>query len=251
MMDSCDNARHFTLTVPRLALQDPMLLNSILAMASRYDALHRKVPPDLEAIRYNSNCIESLISSLSKPAESYGAELLAVVVIARSYEECDFEEDLSHHHLSGTRNLLTYDTVARVASNGGLAEAACWVHLRQAIYAYLVRRRPVDSHLDAFKRLTAFERTDDTAFANRIVYHFARALRLFFLSAALEAAEINDTWASLQADVECWFSSKPISFEPVCAASHHDGGEFPLIIVIGSPPGRSHLVFSSLGCHFS
>lgn len=216
-----------------------MLLNSILAIASRYDALHRGVSPDLEAIRYNSNCIESLITSLSRPPQTYGAELLAAVVNARSYEECDFEEDLSHHHLSGTRNLLTYDTVARVASNGGLAEAACWVHLRQAVYAYLVRRRPVDSHLDAFKRLTAFDRTDDGAYANRMVYHLARTLRLFFPRTTPEATQSRDTWASLQIDMDSWFNNKPISFEPICHADHGTGnGAFPLIIAIGPAPGK-------------
>lgn len=233
MMDSCDEARHFSLTVPRLAFNRPVLLHSILALASRYDAMHRGVPPDLDTLRYNHHCIEYLIESLSKPPETYGSELLAAVVIARSYEECDFEADLSHHHLIGTRNLLTDDTVARVASQGGLAEAACWVHLRQAIYAYLVKKRPMDGDLNAFTRLTAFKRTDDSAYANRMVYHFARVLRFSLASASTSGTQSSkDSWTDLEAEVKVWYQAKPISFEPVYDSDSEEDGEIPTIIMM-------------------
>ncbi|CAH0056870.1 unnamed protein product [Clonostachys solani] len=237
-MDSCDEDRHFTLTVPRLALREPMLLNSILALASRYDALRRSVPPDLEAIQYNQKSIEWLIASFSKPPSTYGSELLAAVVMTRSYEECDFEADISHLHLSGTKDLLAYDKVAQIASRGGLAEAACWVHLRQAIYAYLVRRRPVDRHINAFQNLAAFRRTDDSSYANQIVYHFARTLRLLFHSSrSKERLDTEDTWASLQTDIDGWFSNKPLSFSPVFASSPN-GPQFPALVMLSSPPGN-------------
>lgn len=242
MMDSCDESRHFTLVVPRLALHNPMILNSILSLASRYDALHRNEPPGLEAIRYNSQCIESLIRSLSAPPETYGAELLAAVVMARSYEECDFESDLRHLHLGGTRRLLTHDTLTRLASCGGLAEASCWVHLRQSIYAYVVRGRPVDSHLDAFARLTAFCRTDDSAYANRMVYHFARVLRLYFpgkqQAAEDEIGATGDDWAGLTREIFEWFSAKPATFEPVC---YVEGSleRFPTMVMLSAAPGKT------------
>lgn len=240
MMDSCDEARHFALSVPRLALNSPMIFYSILAVASRYDALHRGVPPDLDALKYNHYCIEYLIDSLSKPADTYGSELLAAVVIARSYEECDFEADLSHHHLVGTRNLLADETVVRVASQGGLAEAACWVHLRQAIYAYLVRKRPVDGGLDAFTRLTAFTRTDDSAYTNRMVYHFARVLRLSFPAASESTSQSTESRTDLEAEVDGWFKNKPMSFEPVYAADPMREEDFPTIIMMSMATCEYH-----------
>ena len=244
MMDSCDESRHFTLAVPRLALHSPMMLNSILSMASRYDALHRNAPPGLEAIRYNSRCIELLIQSLSAPPETYGAELLAAVVMARSYEECDFETDLRHLHLGGTRRLLTHDTLTRLASRGGLAEAACWVHLRQSVYAYIVRGREVDAHLDAFARLTAFRRGDDAAYANRMVYHFARVLRLYLPRKQQQqqpplgfTGAKGDDWAGLTAEIGEWFAAKPPSFEPVCYLD--DSLErFPTMVMLSAAPGK-------------
>lgn len=234
MMDSCDESRHFSLTVPRMALEKPLLLYSILALASRYDALHRNLPPDLEAIKYNHYCIEYLIDSLSKPPETYGPELLAAVVIARSYEECDFEADLSHHHLSGTSNLLTDETVARLASEGGLAEAACWVHLRQAIYAYLVRRRPVDRHIDAFKRLAMRNTTSDSAYTNSMVYCFARILRLFFPCTLTASQLTEDTWDTLEAEADIWFEKRRPSFEPIYTSENEEQGDFPSIMMMSA-----------------
>ena len=240
MMDSCDESRHFTLAVPRLALHNSIMLNSILSLASRYDALHRNEPPGLEAIRYNSHCIELLIRSLSAPPETYGADLLAAVVMARSYEECDFESDFRHLHLGGTRRLLTHDTLTRLASEGGLAEASCWVHLRQSVYAYIVRGRPVDSHLDAFARLTAFCRTDDGAYANRMVYHFARVLRLYFASRQQGTDRDGgtaDNWVRLTEEISEWFNTKPSSFEPVCYVGDRLE-RFPTMVMSSAAPGK-------------
>ena len=240
MMDSCDDLRHYSLAVPRLALHDSMILNSILSLASRYDALRQNQSPCVEAIRYNNRCIESLIRSLSKPPETYGSELLVAVVMARSYEECDFELDLSHFHLSGTRNLLTHDNVTRLASKGGLAEASCWVHLRQSIYAYIVRQRPVDSHLDAFARLTAFSRKDDSAYANQMVYHFARVLSLFFPTtqpSGFKGGGSDDSWTSLRQEIDGWHASKPQSFKPIFYGPETIQG-FPTLMMLGAAPGK-------------
>lgn len=215
---------------------------------SRYDALHRNQPPGLEAIRYNSHCIESLIHSLSAAPETYGAELLAAVVMARSYEECDFESDFSHLHLGGTRRLLTHDTVTRLASRGGLAEASCWVHLRQSVYAYIVRGRPVDSHLDAFARLTAFRRTDDRAYANQMVYHFARVLRLYFRDRQQSTdgnGGTSDDWTGMTSEINEWFTAKPPSFEPVCYA-RGSLERFPTMVMLSAAPGKAFQIVTTM-----
>ncbi|KAM5343492.1 hypothetical protein ACJ41O_012029 [Fusarium nematophilum] len=230
MMDSCDEARHFTLTVPRLALQEPMLLHSILALASRYDALHQDATPDLDATLHNSRCIELLIQALAKPPETYGAELLAAVVISRSYEECDFDADLNYHHLSGTKNLLVHEAISRLASGGGLAEAASWVHLRQAIYACLVRRQPIHSTLHFFDHLTAVK-LGEVSHANQMVYLFARLLRLYFPSGDIEQAYALEDWDGLQGEVTAWFDAKPASFEPIYSVSNAGTQQFPVMIM--------------------
>ncbi|KAF4944952.1 hypothetical protein FSARC_14541 [Fusarium sarcochroum] len=241
MMDSCDEARHFTLMVPSLALREPMLLHSILALASRYDALHHAVP-NLDATLHNSRCIELLIQALAKPPETYGGELLAAVVMSRSYEECDFDADLNYHHLSGTRNLLVHESIFHLASGGGLAEAASWVHLRQAIYACLVRRHPLDT-LDFFQHLTA--NSGRVSYANQMVYLFAKILRLRFSSSSGQQTSTAEDWEYMKNEVTVWFNDKPASFEPIYSVpvggAHN---QFPVMIMTCAESGmfrRQHL----------
>ncbi|KAM0283976.1 hypothetical protein ACHAQH_002171 [Verticillium albo-atrum] len=125
--DSCDDARHFTIHVPRLALQEPMILNGILALASLRDELSRDSTYDLESTYYHGRSIGFLIEAFTKPPT---IELLVDVVLARLYEEYDNETDAYFHHLSGTHNLLNHTAIAGFVTEGGFAEAASWVHLR-------------------------------------------------------------------------------------------------------------------------
>ncbi|GKT44391.1 uncharacterized protein ColSpa_11544 [Colletotrichum spaethianum] len=128
----------------------------------------------------------------------------------RLYEEYDNETDSHYHHLRGTRNLLNHDAIARFVTQGGLAEAASWVHLRQALYVYLVRRTPIEICLENFERSSTFKSNDDTAHANRIVYLFAKVLKLFFPEDGIESPTDSATaWEKLQADVEVWYREKP------------------------------------------
>ncbi|KAF5620326.1 transcription regulatory SNF2 [Fusarium tjaetaba] len=179
LSDACDDARHFALEVPRLALHQPMIMNGLLALASRYDSRCTNTSSDIESTFYHNKCIKLLIEAFAQPPETWDSTLLTAVVIARLYEENDNETDSYYHHLSGTQNLLNHEVIARFVMQGGLAEAASWVHLRQAIYVYVVRREPLEICLENFERSTVFRRSDDSAYANRAVYNFAKLMRLF------------------------------------------------------------------------
>lgn len=203
------------MTIPRLALQHPIILYGILALASRVDEVTRGSTSDLESTYYHSRCIELLIESLSRPPETYDSTLLAAVVISRLYEENDTETDTSTYHLSGTRTLLSNDVVTRLAKEGGLAEAACWVHLRQAIYVAIVHRQHLDIPLGVYEALTAFRRSDDTSYANRAVYIFAQILQAFFPGPAGGDGSRSDDWTLLEQELQVWIETKPLSFEPL------------------------------------
>ncbi|KAI5924118.1 hypothetical protein F4810DRAFT_665773 [Camillea tinctor] len=217
--DGCDEARHFTLEVPRHALTEPMILNGILALASRYDGLCNNSKYNIESTAYHNRCIELLIGAFSRPPATWDSMLLTAVVFARLYEEYDNETDREFVHLRGTKNLLTHDAVARFVTEGGLAEAASWVHLRQAIYVFLICRKPVDMCLDNFRRSTAFRNNDDSAHANRMVYHFARTIQLFFADDNVNTKYDEDVergkWNELEQNIASWFNDKPPSFEPI------------------------------------
>ncbi|KAI1505641.1 hypothetical protein F5X99DRAFT_415737 [Biscogniauxia marginata] len=240
--DGCDEARHFALEVPRHALREPMILNGIFALASRYDGLCNKLTYNLESTFYHNRCIELLIEAFSRPPGTWDSTLLTAVVFARLYEEYDNESDCEFVHLSGAQNLLNHDAVARFVTEGGLAEAASWVHLRQAIYVFLICQTPVEMCLDNFRRSTAFRNNDDSARANRMVYHFAKTLQLFFNEEKTagkddEAAE-QEKWDGLDQDILRWYEGKPISFEPIYEvdADVENGRPFPSIWMVATVP---------------
>ncbi|OLN86227.1 hypothetical protein CCHL11_04132 [Colletotrichum chlorophyti] len=240
-IDACHDARPFTLDVPRLALRKPILLNGIFALASRFDAQgedDESSKSDLESTYYHNRCIELLIEAFSQPPETWDSILLIAVVIMRLYEEYDNETDSQYHHLQGTKNLLNHDAIARFVTQGGLAEAASWVHLRQALYVFLVRRTPIEICLENFERSSTFRSNDDTAHANRIVYLFAKVLKLFFTDDG-SGFLTNSTaaWEELQGDVEVWYREKPISFRPLFyeRADLSKGSPFPTLWMAADP----------------
>ncbi|KAF4986608.1 hypothetical protein FDECE_15858 [Fusarium decemcellulare] len=245
--DACDDARHFTLEVPRLAFQEPMIMNGLLALASRYDARCSNSESDLEGTYYHNRCIELLIEAFARPPETWDSRLLTAVVIARLYEEYDNESDSYYHHLSGTRNLLNHEAVARFVTQGGLAEAASWVHLRQAIYVYLVRREPVEICLENFERSTVFRRNDDSAYANRAVYLFAKMMKLLFPLKTPESegdaanrlsSAAPGPWELVEMEVGQWYDMKPLSFKPIYhkPADVQNDRPFPAICIAASVP---------------
>ncbi|KAH6994695.1 hypothetical protein EDB82DRAFT_198951 [Fusarium venenatum] len=211
--DACDDARHFELEVPRLALRQPMMMNGLLALASRYDARCTNTSSDIESTFYHTKCIKLLIKAFAQPPETWDSILLTTVVIARLYEEYDNESDSYYHHLSGTQNLLNHEVIARFVMQGGLAEAASWVHLRQAIYIYVVHRKPIEIRLESFERSTVFRRSDDSAYANRAVYNFAKILKLF-LSTNTQESNLGE-WRAVETEVKGWYDARPVSFKPV------------------------------------
>ncbi|KAH8171019.1 zn 2cys6 transcription factor [Sarocladium implicatum] len=236
--DAIDDERHFAVTVSRLALQHDVLLNGILGLASRFDRLAtdaHTTESDMESAFYHGRCIELLIQLLDKPVETYDATLLAAVVLSRLYEENDTETDSLTYHLAGTSTLLGHGVITRLAVEGGLAEAACWVHLRQAIYIAIVHRQHLNVPLGVYEHLTAFRKDNDSSYANRMVYHFARIVRLYFPQQSAQRSAAEDekaSWQRLQEELDGWYESRPVSFEPVYYEARRDEDPFPRIWMV-------------------
>jgi hypothetical protein len=211
-----------------------MIMNGLLAIASRYDSADN----DLESTFYHSQCIELLIKAFADPPETWNTTLLVAVVIARLYEENDNETDSYYHHLSGTQNLLNHQVISRFVMQGGLAEAASWVHLRQAIYVYVARRRPLEICLENFERSTVFRRYDDSAYANRAVYIFAKIMKLFLSTSG--SLDTSGAWEAIEMEVDGWYDGRPMSFKPIYykEADVYSERPFPVISFAASVPGK-------------
>lgn len=229
--------------VPQLALQEPMLMNGILALASSYDGLRTNTSSDIESTHYHNLCIKELIQAFSRPPEMWDSTLLTGVVIARLYEEYDNEADSHYHHLSGTSNLLNHGSVARFITQGGLAEAASWVHLRQAIYVSIVSRKPLAANLDNFRSSTAFRHNTNSAHANRMVFALCKALQLFFGDESSSGdspprSATQQDWENLDKEVADWYEVRPLSFRALYFDEGNlKGDSIPVIHLISSVAG--------------
>lgn len=210
-----DDARRFGFEVSRLALRNPMILYAVLALASRFDAMATGSTCDLESTYYQSRCIELLIISLARPPEEYDTNLLIAVLVSSLYEETQRYQETTTYHLRGARNLLSSGVISRLAKGGGLAEAACWVHLRQTIYVAISRRKRLDIPLSVYEGLPAFEREDDSSYANRVVYLFARSLDMFFEGNTDKSDVRKDEWSALEDDLRFWYRDRPDGFKPL------------------------------------
>ncbi|KAA8650851.1 uncharacterized protein ATNIH1004_003540 [Aspergillus tanneri] len=229
--DICDLRSHFSAEVPRRALQVPMVLKSVLALSARLDAILSDTS-DWEATEYHGQCLELLIDTLAKPEDTYDDNLLITVVILRIYEEFEWENGENCHFLGSNRLL---NTMTKSASSGGLAEAVSWQFLRQAIFASIVQCQPMQLDLGNYERSAVFQRKDDAAYANVIVFFCARIIQLYSCGPGCLVDE--DEWHILSESVEEWYRTRPTSWQPLQykAASPEDNRPFPELWMMSAP----------------
>ena len=205
-----------------------MILYALLALASRFDAIASGRTDELEATYYQSRCVELLIKSLARPPEGYDTNLLIAVLVSSLYEETKDYHETTTYHLKGARNLLSSGVISRLAKQGGLAEAACWVHLRQTIYVAISRRKRLDIPLSVYDGLPAFEKSDDSSCANRAVYLFAKVLDMFFEEGCGGARTDEGRWDEAETVLRLWFEGRPDGFYPTFYGSADAGAGRPI-----------------------
>lgn len=85
-MDVCDDKSRFGLEVPQRAAHYPVIASAILALASQHLSVLRKTE-DKESAAYYSRSLQILIPFLDDPLGALDENLLAAIVILRTYEE--------------------------------------------------------------------------------------------------------------------------------------------------------------------
>ncbi|KAK3709107.1 hypothetical protein LTR37_011086 [Vermiconidia calcicola] len=229
-LDACDLSCHFALEVPKRAIQKPMVLYSLLALSSRHCAI-LNIQEEHEASFYHGHCLRLVIDALSAAERSYDDTLLTAVVLLRSYEEIEQSTD-RYLHLQGMGRLVA--AIPTFAHSGGLAEAACWLSLRQDIFVSLINSQPPTLYLENYDQSSAFRFRDDGACANVIILIFAKILRLANSS---EASYHDEQWADLESDVGKWNDRRVHLFQPIYdeEADVDSGRPFPVICMINAP----------------
>ncbi|KGO48928.1 Protein of unknown function DUF3468 [Penicillium expansum] len=243
--DVCDIHSHFSTEVPRRALENNMVLQAILALSARHDAILTN-DSDWEASDYHGKCLKLLIAALDQAETNCDENMLITVVILRIYEELETNTD-QQYHLLGSNRLV--NLMARSASSGGVAEAVSWQFLRQAIYASVVQYQPLQLDMQNYERSSMFHRHDDAACANRIIYHCARILQVCCDAPGHIVAQ--DTWRQISDSVNEWNQTKSTTWQPIRyqASSVADGRPFPVIWMI-SPPAVVGMQYYHSACIF-
>lgn len=138
-------------------------------------------------------------------------------------------------HLFGTTRMV--DSLSQSAICTTLREAANWVALRQEIHIALTNRQPVSIALEAYHNSSSFQSDTDDAWANRMVFLFAKVMNYAFQP---NRDTSEDTWMQLEAEVETWNFTKPQHFSPLWLEYSTQPGHspFPEIVMFGSPQGE-------------
>lgn len=135
-LDITSSSQHFALTVPHLAVSNPVLLFACLSYSAR-----SLVPNSTLSEQYMSACINLLIPLLSDEAfVSTDETLLATLVILRHVEQYAEAPDDKGAHLSGAFSLIASQRF--LPRHNSLPGAALWIYMRQDIRQALLNRAP-------------------------------------------------------------------------------------------------------------
>jgi hypothetical protein len=168
-LDITSPSQHFGLTVPRLAVSNPVLLFACLCYSAR--AL---VPDSSLSEQYMSACIKLLIPLLSDEVfVSTDETLLATLVILRHVEQYAEAPDDKGAHLSGAFSLIASQRF--LPPHDSLPGAALWTYMRQDIRQALLRRAPPKLKPSHGIQVENFDDVGESSWADRACYLAALA----------------------------------------------------------------------------
>lgn len=213
--DLTDPLCHFRNVVPQRAMNDPILLNAILAASARHLSRISGGDPYI-ADKYHQECIQHLIPMLNDETAVLDENLLASTVILRYLEEIDVPISGKLHpdgagHLIGTHVFISAQEISAVF--GGLRLAAFWVGLRQEIYVAFVNQRSIIPPLQHCNVDRSFEPADEGTWANRIIVHCAETIRWCFGLHEHERSPAQ--FAELLQYSEDWLKFTPPCYNPI------------------------------------
>jgi hypothetical protein len=202
-------------------------MQSIYAWGSLHLSFLRDID-DIVSYAYYTKALTLLIPLLNDPDSALSDELLAAIVILRSYEE--FSESDEGTHLFGSARLL--DHLSNPASPSSLhtlselTKAARWIILRQWIYFGLTRSEPMKMRLNSYISAAEHEPVSDATWCNHAVLVFARVLECSFKAQGMTATD----WRELEESNEQWYQNKPSTFLPIWEELPGDSSDltFPL-----------------------
>jgi len=219
-MDLNDPLRHFSILVPRLAVQDAGLMKAIMAMSARDLTIKPKAellpfqPSRNMAVEYYHETLQYLQTAMKDESYLRSDELLATILIISTYELIDGAGQAWERHLKGAFGVLR--SLEITGESGGFKQAVWWSWLRQDLWAAFREHRKLFSSYTTNVPLSSL---DEWGLAERSVYLCAQCVN--FASGEEIAAGKSDpsmriAWAEqLEARLEQWFEHLTPHFHPL------------------------------------
>lgn len=261
--DYCDPRSTFATSVSQRAVTSPALLSAILATTARHLGLIGRNYSHI-AEHYHRKCIELLIPALDDTSAALDEGLYAATVILRLFEEISgslprWSSLVSHNALmlialtvpmvgqDTESHLLGAQTFARAQAQtplelSGIQTAVFRVLLRQEIVNAFITQRPVQLSQEYHSSADLFWGSavaDDSTFAFRMILLCAEVLTYCYG----ETPNTRDAWEDINARLDLWMTTKPMSFEPLLYRPNGRPGQpFPQVRYLndchGKPPDQ-------------
>lgn len=173
LIDLFDPMKHFSTIVPHLSLRNAGLMQAILALGARHDALEPATQAfdRTAAVQYYSESLQYLQSNMRYASYKNSAELLATTMVVSTYEMLDGAGKGWERHLKGVFWIQRNREIN--GESGGLEQAIWWAWLRQDLWAAFRERRRCYSF---FQPTKLYSEMSDWDMASRAVYLLAQCV---------------------------------------------------------------------------
>lgn len=268
--DLSDGRCTFSTTVPKIALDDPLLFSAVMALSAMHTSNtvttaspKRTASSAREAAEfYHGCCIRLLIGLHESDRRLEGGVALAATCLLRSYEILDTAQDVDpNRHLHGAYSLASFpfqhhkSSISTILLNGGLFAAGFWNYLREDITFSLFRRCPLKIELDLLippfsSVLSSSDRplSDDEDHLNAISLILGRIINAAFVpggdSQSNGLGMKDDTWAVLIDLVKSWRAELPLHFQPYSSAKVASITALPSVRVLQDCHGMLYVSMS-------
>ncbi|KAM6530492.1 hypothetical protein FALCPG4_008619 [Fusarium falciforme] len=214
-LDIASSRQHFGRTVPRLALEDPVLYHACLAYASHVLLLHGMLDECVYE-EYSNEAISILIPLLSPDCVHAGSgALLSTAVILRMSEQFSELAEDAKYHLRGACSLFTTVQEKWSPSYTDLRGVSFWTYVRESIRVCFLNEEGCQFNLEMVDGDLAKTSAghDEEAWANHMSYLLARLCNACWGSS--DAAEPRESAiGEIRADIDEWRAGLPDSYQP-------------------------------------
>ena len=210
-LDIVSQQRHYSCTIPKLALEEPVLYYACLAYSSLLlhlnDGLDKSIHDD-----FQNRAIAILIPLLPHCATGADEALLATTVILRMGEQFSELAEDAQHHLRGAFSLFTTTQEKWSPTMTHVRGVTFWIYVRECIRASFLNQEGCRIVLDTIDVGLPAPTDDDEVWVNHVTYLLARLCDACW--GGSDTATKESMMGHVSSALDTWHADLPNSFRP-------------------------------------